>query len=145
MKTILLLSILLCAIAMPAIGELSKADLDQIRLIIVDSEKRVKEEIKKDITASETQMKEYIDLKISTLKTPIAWLIGILIAIIALIGLPLAILTIFLGWRSVRDTSLQQQIDAFAKAIESQNELETTIEQLTQEIETLKQQRIVNL
>ena len=130
---------------MPAIGELSKADLDQIRLIIVDSEKRVKEEIKKDITASETQMKEYIDLKISTLKTPIAWLIGILIAIIALIGLPLAILTIFLGWRSVRDTSLQQQIDAFAKAIESQNELETTIEQLTQEIETLKQQRIVNL
>ena len=144
MKTILLLSILLCAIAMPAIGELSKADLDQIRLIIVDSEKRLKEEIKKDITASETQMKEYIDLRISTLKTPIAWLIGILIAIIALIGLPLAILTIFLGWRSVRDTSLQQQIDAFAKAIESQNELETTIEQLTQEIETLKQQRIVN-
>ena len=44
----------------------------------------------------------------------------------------------------MRDTSLQQQIDAFAKAIESQNELETTIEQLTQEIETLKQQRIVN-
>ena len=126
MKTIIVLSILLCAIAMPAIGELSKAALDQIRLIIVDSEKRVKEEIKKDITASETQMKEYIDLKISTLKTPIAWLIGILIAIIALIGLPLTVLTIFLSWRNIRDNTQQYEIETLKK-----------------EIETLKQQRVV--
>ena len=126
MKTIIVLSILLCTIAMPAIGELSKADLDQIRLIIVDSEKRVKEEIKKDITASETQMKEYIDLKISTLKTPIAWLIGILIAIIALIGLPLTVLTIFLSWRNIRDNTQQYEIETLKK-----------------EIETLKQQRVV--
>ena len=126
MKTIIVLSILLCAIAMPAIGELSKVDLDQIRLIIVDSEKRVKEEIKKDITASETQMKEYIDLKISTLKTPIAWLIGILIAIIAIIGLPLTVLTIFLSWRNIRDNTQQYEIET-----------------LKQEIETLKQQRVV--
>ena len=126
MKTIIVISILLCAIAMPAIGELSKADLDQIRLIIVDSEKRVKEEIKKDITASETQMKEYIDLKISTLKTPIAWLIGILIAIIALIGLPLTVLTIFLSWRNIRDNTQQYEIETLKK-----------------EIETLKQQRVV--
>ena len=125
-ETIIVLSILLCAIAMPAIGELSKVDLDQIRLIIVDSEKRVKEEIKKDITASETQMKEYIDLKISTLKTPIAWLIGILIAIIAIIGLPLTVLTIFLSWRNIRDNTQQYEIET-----------------LKQEIETLKQQRVV--
>ena len=136
MKTIIVLSILLCAIAMPAIGELSDADLDKIRLI-------VKDEVKSEITASEERMKTYVDTKVDGLKTPITWLIGILVAIIAVIGLPLAILTIFLGWRSVRDTSLQQQIDAFAKAIESQNEIETTIEQLTQEVETLKQQRIV--
>ena len=137
MKKILLFSILFCAIAMPAIGELSDADLDKIRLI-------VKDEVKSEITASEERMKTYVDTKVDGLKTPITWLIGILVAIIAVIGLPLAILTIFLGWRSVRDASLQQQIDTFAKAIESQNELETTIEELTQEIETLKQQRIVN-
>ena len=137
MKTILLFSMLFCAFAMPAIGELSDADLDKIRLI-------VKDEVKSEITASEERMKTYVDTKVDGLKTPITWLIGILVAIIAVIGLPLAILTIFLGWRSVRDTSLQQQIDAFAKAIESQNELEKTIEALTQEIETLKQQRIVN-
>ena len=136
MKTILLFSILFCAIAMPAIGELTDADLDKIRLI-------VKDEVKSEITASEERMKTYVDTKVDGLKTPITWLIGILVAIIAVIGLPLAILTIFLGWRSVRDASLQQQIDTFAKAIESQNELETTIEELTQEIETLKQQQIV--
>ena len=112
MKTIIVLSILFCAIAMPAIGELSKADLDQIRLI-------VKDEVNSEITASEERMKTYVDTKVDGLKTPMTWLIGILVAIIAIIGLPLAILTIFLGWRSVRDTSLQQQIDAFAKAIES--------------------------
>ena len=137
MKTILFLSILFCVISLPAFSELTDADLDKIRLI-------VKDEVNSEITASEKRIKTYVDTKVDGLKTPITWLIGILVAIIAVIGLPLAILTIFLGWRSVRDTSLQQQIDAFAKAIESQNELETTIEQLTQEIETLKQQRIVS-
>lgn len=42
MKTILFFFILFCVIAMPALGELTKADLDQIHLIIIDSEKRVK-------------------------------------------------------------------------------------------------------
>ncbi|MYC76703.1 hypothetical protein F4X10_13140 [Candidatus Poribacteria bacterium] len=120
MKTILVLSILFCAIALPALGELTDADLDKIRLI-------VKDEVKSEISASETRMKSYVDTKIDSLKTPIAWLIGILIAIIALIGLPLAILTIFLGWRSIKDNTQEKQIEV-----------------LTREIEMLKQQRTVN-
>ena len=119
----------------PVYAELTDADLDKIRLI-------VKDEVKSEITASEARMKAYVDTKVDGLKTPITWLIGILVAIIAVIGLPLAILTIFLGWRSVRYTSLQRQIDTFAKAIETQNKLETTIEELTREIETLKQQQV---
>ena len=111
MKTILALSILFSAIALPALGELTNADLNQIRLI-------VKDEVKSEIGASETRMKSYVDAKIDSLKTPVTWLIGLLVAIIAIIGLPLAILTIFLGWRSIKDN--------------------------TQEIEALKQQRIVN-
>ena len=90
MKTILALSILFSVIALPALGELTDADLDKIRSI-------VKDEVKSEISASETRMKSYVDAKVDSLKTPIAGLIGILIAIIALIGLPLAILTIFLG------------------------------------------------
>lgn len=107
-------------IAAPVFGELTDADLDKIRLI-------VQEEIKNEITASETRMKAYVDIKVDSLKTPIAWLIGLLVAIIALIGLPLAILTIFLGWRSIKDTTQEKQIEV-----------------LTREIETLKQQRIVS-
>ena len=111
MKTILVLSILFSAIALPALGELTNADLNQIRLIVND-------EVKSEIGASETRMKSYVDAKIDSLKTPVTWLIGLLVAIIAVIGLPFAILTIFLGWRSIKDN--------------------------TQEIEALKQQRIVN-
>lgn len=57
MKNILLLSILFCTIALPALGELTAADLNKIRLV-------VQEEVKKEIESSETRMKEYIDLKI---------------------------------------------------------------------------------
>ena len=122
MKTILVLSILfsvIAAIALPTFAELTDADLDKIRLI-------VKDEVKSEIGASETRMKSYVDVKIDSLKTPVTWLIGLLVAIIAIIGLPLAILTIFLGWRSVKDNS-QEKIN----------------QELREEIETLKQQLIV--
>ena len=56
-KTILILLILSSALVMPAIGALDDADLNKIRLIVNDV-------VKKEITDSETRMKEYIDLKI---------------------------------------------------------------------------------
>ena len=49
---------------LPALGELTDADLNKIRLIVNDSEKRIKTDIKADIAASEKRMKEYIDTKI---------------------------------------------------------------------------------
>ena len=120
MKILLFFSILLCAIALPALGELSDADLDKIRLI-------VKDEVNSEVTASEKRMKTYVDTKVESLKTPVTWLIGLLVAIIAIIGLPLAILTIFLGWRSIKDNSQEKQIEV-----------------LTRVIEMLKQQRTIN-
>ena len=127
MKTLLALSILFCAIALPALGELTDADLDKIRLIVKASENSLKEHTKSEIESSETRMQSYVDAKIESVKTPIAWLIGILVAMIAIIGLPLAILTIFLGWRSIKDNAQEKQIEV-----------------LTREIEMLKQQRTVN-
>ena len=121
MKPILLFSILFSAIAMPAIGTLSDADLNKIRLI-------VKEEVKSEITASEKRMKEYISQEIKTVNAKIegndeqlSQLFWLVIALMALIGLPQAII----AWRSRKDRSLEQQIET-----------------LTQEIETLKQQQI---
>ena len=78
------------------------------------------------IQASETRMKEHMTQQIDSLKTPVAWLIGILVAVIALIGIPLVVLTIMIGWRSVKDNAQAKQIET-----------------LTQEIEMLKQQQII--
>lgn len=112
MKTIFLFSILFCAIALPALGELTVQDIEKIDAKIKESEARTK---------------EHITQQVDSLKTPVAWLIGILVALIALIGIPLVALTILIGWRSVKDNS-QEKIN----------------QELREEIETLKQQRIVN-
>ena len=127
MKTILALSILFSVIALPALGELTDADLNQIRLIIRDEIDASEKRFDAKIQASETRMKEHITQQVDSLKTPVAWLIGILVAVIALIGIPLVVLTIMIGWRSVKDNAQAKQIEV-----------------LTQEIETMKQQRIVN-
>ena len=60
MKTILLLLILFSLIALPALGELTDADLNQIRLI-------VREEIKKETAAINTK----IDKETATINTKI--------------------------------------------------------------------------
>ena len=130
MKTILTLSILFWAIALTALGELPDTDLNKIRLIVNEAEKRIKEEIKTEITDSEKRMKDHINLKTETVNAKINgqekrlsqnfWLI---LALIALIALP----QVFIAWRSRKDRAL-----------------ETQIENLTQEIETLKKQQIVN-
>ena len=112
MKTILVLLILFSAIALPVRGELTVQDIEKI-----DTK----------IQASEDRMKEHITQQVDSLKTPVAWLIGVLVAFIALIGIPLVVLTIMMGWRSVKDSS-QEKINR----------------ELREEIETLKQQRVVN-
>ena len=99
MKTVLLFSILFCAIALPALGELTVQDIEKI-----DAK----------IQASETRMRTHITQQADSLKTLLTWLIGIFVAIIALIGLPLVFLTIIVGWRSVKDNSQERQIEALA-------------------------------
>ena len=127
MKTILALSILFSVIAwFPALGELTDADLNQIRLIVNDEIDASEKRFDAKIQALETRMKEHMTQQVDSLKTPVAWLIGILVALIALIGVPLVTLTILIGWRSVKDNS-QEKIN----------------QELREEIETLKQRQIV--
>ena len=68
MKTILALSILFSVIALPALGELTDADLDKIRLI-------VQEEIKKETTPINTKI-DAIDTRLRTVETGVAELRG---------------------------------------------------------------------
>ena len=126
MKTILFLSILLCAIAIPAIGELTDADLDKIRLI-------VKEEVKKESTITNAKI-DGLDTRFRTVETDVAWTRGkldsldkhinwLMALIVVAVGLP----QVIIAWRSRKDRTLEKQIET-----------------LTQEIETIKQQRIVS-
>lgn len=109
MKTILLLSILFSVIALPALGELTDADLNEIRLI-------VKEEVSSEITASEKRMKEYIDLKIENVDDEIkknnSEIGAIRSQINVFIGIPLAIITLLFAWRALRDRANDKQIQA---------------------------------
>ena len=145
MKTILVLSILFWAIALPALGELTDADLDKIRLIVKEEVKTeitgvkteiagvkteiagVKQELKAEIASSEERVKEYINIRIDSVEKRLStynWVIYVLMPLmVATIGIPTAII----AWRSGKDRSLERQVETLA-----------------QEIETLKQQRIVN-
>ena len=126
MKTILVFLILFFLIALPALGELTDADLNQIRLIVNDAEKRIKEEVKIEIANSEERINKHTNVRIDSLKTPVVWFIGILVVVIALMGIPLVVVTIMMGWRSIKDNS-QEKIN----------------QELREEIEALKQQQIV--
>ena len=134
MKTIFFACLACFVMAAPAFSELPPQDLDKIRLTIreeiAESETRMITEIAK----SEARMKEYIDLKIEGVETKIegvdkrmnlvvGFVSGLIILIVATVGIP----QIIMSWRGRKDNTLERKIEA-----------------LTREVETLKQQRIVN-
>ena len=131
MKVLIFFSISFSLFALPALAELTDADLDKIRLIVNASvnasEKRVKQEIKAEIVSTEKNIKEYIDLKIDSVEKRLStynWVLYVFMPlIVAAIGVPTAIM----AWRSVKDRSLERQVEA-----------------LTREVETLKQRQIVS-
>ena len=140
MKTILVLLILFSAIALPALGELTDADLNKIRLIVREEVKltslsphpfsvmiralfawrALRDRATDNTNTTSLSLKTRISKRSRAIEPMIFWLI---IALMALIALPQA----FIAWRSRKDQTLERQIEV-----------------LTQEIETLKQQRIVN-
>jgi hypothetical protein len=126
MKTTLFLSMLFCAIALPVLGELTDTDLNKIRLIINEEIEEEIKPIKADIVSLKTDVAwirgklENVDKQITHVTYVTYGVIGL---IILLVGIPQITLTL----RSRRDRSLERQV-----------------EMLTREIETLKQQRIVN-
>ena len=83
MKTIIVLSILFCAIAMPAISELTDADLDKIHLIVKEEVKTAKEEIKTEMTLITSKI-DGLDTRLRNVETNIAELRGRSIALSAM-------------------------------------------------------------
>ena len=134
MKPILLFSILLSAtITLPANGELTAADLDKIRLVVNEEvTKELTKElapIKADIAQLDDRLRN-VEIAIGSLtgrmdgiekqvshSTNVTY--GLIALIVVAIGIP--------AWRGKRDRDQDRKIEA-----------------LTQEIETLKQQRVVS-
>ncbi|MDE0016725.1 MAG: hypothetical protein OXU51_11090 [Candidatus Poribacteria bacterium] len=134
MKTILSFSILFCAIAIPVSAELTPQNLDKIRLI-------VNEEIKKESSTTNEKIDgtnekiDKLDTRIQNVEKDMSWVrgkldgvekqvshatnvtYGLIALIVVAIGIP--------AWRGKRDRDQERKI-----------------EELTAEIETLKQ--IVN-
>ena len=110
MKTVLLCSILFCVIVMPALGELTDADLNKIRLI-------VKEEINTDREDFEKDIKEYIDIKIESIEKRLSLVTTLIVGLMALIGIPLVALTVMIGWRSIKDNSQGKKDDNSAPEV----------------------------
>ena len=122
---------------LPALAELTDADLDKIRLIVNEGVKTqitpvrqelkseiatVRQELKSEIADSEKRVKDHIDLNIQNIEkrlTTYNWVIYVLTPlIVAAIGIP----TTIMAWRSMKDSNQEKKI-----------------QELTQEIETLKQ------
>ena len=119
MKKLLILSVLFSAIALPTLGELTDADLDKIRLIVNDSEKRIKAEIRADIEKSEKNMKEFVTIKIDSVEKRLStynWVLYVLMPLIVVaIGVPTAIM----AWRAGKDRSLERQVETLTREIEA--------------------------
>ena len=128
MKTILVLLILFSVIALPALGELTDADFNQIRLIVNEEVKPIKADIvtlKTDVAWIRDKF-EGIDKQFEGVNQRITHATNVSYGLIALIVAAIAIPQIIMAWRSRKDRALEKQIET-----------------LTQEIEALKQQWIV--
>ena len=83
MKILLFSLIVLCAIELPALGALTDADLDKIRLIVKDEVKAAKEEIKTETTLINSKI-DGLDTRLRNVETNIAELRGRSIALSAI-------------------------------------------------------------
>ena len=137
MKFIFFFSILFYAIALPAHGELTPQDLDKIRLIVKDEPKSeitaVKQELKSEIAAVNKKV-DGLDTRLQKVEQDISWVRGKLDSLdkrvnwlMGLIVVAIGIPQLVIAWRSRKDRAQEKRI-----------------EELAQEIETLKQQQIAS-
>ena len=143
MKTILMSLIFFCAIALPVLGDLTESDLNKIRSILNEELKPIRadivtlqtdfawmrgkfESVDKQFESVDKQF-ESVSEQFKSVRDQITHVTYITYGLIALIVAAITVPQILIALHSGRDRALERQV-----------------EMLTQEIETLKQQRIVN-
>ena len=140
MKTILFFLIIFCTVVPSAFSELTVQDLDKIRLIVKEEIEDEVNPIKSEIMSMKTEIASmkteigFIKTEIASVKENMASLNGrvggiekqitwLMAIIIVAVGIP----QVIVAWRSRKD-----------------REQDRRIEELAREIESLKQQQIVN-
>ena len=118
MKTILVFLILFSTIALPALGALDDADLNQIRLIVKEAIKEEIKPIKDDIAMLKIEVAS-LSGRVSGIEKMMTWLM-------VLIGVAVGLPQVIIAWRSRKEQAFEKQIEVLA-----------------QEIETLKRQQII--
>ena len=131
MKTFIFCTILFCVITLPALGELTDADLNKIRLIVNDSEKRLKQEIKEELAPIKADIAQ-LDTRLRNVEIAVGSLTGridgvekqishatnitygLIALIVVAIGIP--------AWRSKRDRDQERKIDELTREIETLKE-----------------------
>ena len=111
MKTVLFCSILFCAIAMPALGELTDADLDKIRLVVNEEIKPIEADIVllKTDTAWIRGKLESVDEQFEGVNNQITHSRRITYGLIALIVAAVGIPQIVIAWRSKKESAQEKQ------------------------------------
>ena len=137
MKSILWVCLVFLMSTSPVLGALTPEDLDKIRLIvkeeIAESETRLRAEISASegrlqagIDKSERQLKTYVDTKFESVDKQLTLVVGFVSALIILIVVTVGIPQIIIAWRGKNERAQDKKI-----------------EELAQEIETLKERWIV--
>ena len=135
MKTILGACMLCVLIASPALSELTQEDLDKIRLLIHQETKAIKTDIatlKNEVSWIRGRI-EGMEKRFDNVDKQITHTANLSYGLIALIVVAVGIPQIIMVWRSSRDSTLERRIEELVR----QNL------KITEDIETLKQQRIV--
>ena len=132
----------------PTFGELTPQDLDKIRLIVKEEIAASETRLRAEIAASETRMKDYVDTKFDGVDTKfkevdtkfdgvdtkfeeldkrITLIVGFVSALIILVVVTVGIPQIIIAWRGQNERAQDKKI-----------------EELSQEIEALKQKHIIS-
>ena len=134
MKTILALSILFCTIALPLRSETSEntiqTDIAVIKTEIQNLDGKIDDTFKTLDGKIDDKFKALdgkIDDKFNSLEKRLDSIEKNFdrqnTLIIACIAIPMALITLLIAWRSVKDNSLQKQIDTLSQVIDSQKQL----------------------
>ena len=116
----LFFSILFCAVALPALGELTDADLNKIRLIVNEEITKELAPIKADIAQLDIRLR-HVEIAVGSLTGRIDGVekqishvtnvtYGLIALIVVAIGIP--------AWRGKRDREQERKIEALTQEIE---------------------------